>query len=145
MAASVFELILARVASVLLGGSTAAGSNVFRARDDAFADTELPALNIRRANTSGESEDVHDVELHQAAFTVAVHARGAAWETAADALHMQAHALLLGDATLAGLGRPLRCTDTDSQSDSADQPAGILTASYEMQVFVHAASLSAAI
>ncbi|MDO9007224.1 MAG: hypothetical protein Q8S73_05370 [Deltaproteobacteria bacterium] len=145
MAASVFELILARVAAVLLAGSTAAGSNVFRARDDAFAATELPAINVRRASTSGENEDVHDVELHQVAFTVDCMARGAGWETAADALHMQAHALLLADATLAGLGRHLRCTGTDTQSDSADQPAGTLTASYEMQVFIHAASLSAAI
>ncbi|MDP1925770.1 MAG: hypothetical protein Q8K57_13430 [Thiobacillus sp.] len=140
-----FELILARVAAVLLAGSTAAGSNVYRARDDAFAATELPAINVRRASTSGEKEDVHDVELHQVAFTLALHARGAAWETAADALHMQAHALLLADATLAGLGRLLHCTGTETQDDSVDQPTGVITASYEMQVFIHAASLSAAI
>ncbi len=145
MAASVFELILARVAAVLLGGSTAAGSNVFRARDDAFAATELPAINVRRAATSGDDGDVHDVELHRVTFSVSCHALGAAWETSADALHVQAHALLLADATLAGLGRLLRCTGTDIQDDSADQPAGVITATYEMQVFIHAASLSAAI
>lgn len=145
MAASVFELIVARVYAVLLAGPTDAGTHVFRGRDDAFGDIELPALNIRRASTSGEPEDVADVELHQIAFTVACHARGATLETSADALHMQAHALLMADSTLAGMGRHLRCTATEIQDDSADQPAGVLTASYEMQVFVHTASLAAAI
>lgn len=145
MAASVFELILARVAAVLLAGPTAAGSSVFRARADAFAATELPALNVRRVSTSGEPDDVGDVELHQLAFTVACHTRGPTWETAADALHIQAHTLLMDDAILASSGRHLRCTGTEIQDDSADQPAGVLTASYEIQVFVHAANLAAAI
>lgn len=144
MAASVFELILARVAAVLLAGPTAAGSNVFRARDDAFKADELPALNIRRVDTNGDVIGANG-ERHVVSFTVACMARGAAWETTADALHMQAHTLLLADATLAGKGRGLRCTSTEMQDDSADQPAGRLTAHYQMQVLVRPGDLATSI
>lgn len=143
MAASVFEIILARVAAVLLA-ATAAGSNVFRARDDAFAATELPALNIRRANTSGDVLG-NSGERHVIEFEIEHIARGAGWETAADALHMQAHTLLLADTLLAGKGRGLRCTGTEAQGDSADTPAGRLTARYQMQVFVRPGDLAVAI
>lgn len=83
MAASVFELILARVAALLLAGSTAAGSNIFRARDDAFKSDELPALNIRRANTSGDVIG-NSGERHVIEFEIEHIARGAGWESAAD-------------------------------------------------------------
>lgn len=143
MAASVFELILARVAAVLLS-ATAAGSNVYRARDDAFAQDELPAINVRRGDTEGDVIGAGG-ERHVISFTLAFHARGAGWETAADALHMQAHALLMADATLAGKGRGLRCTGSETQDDSADQPAGRLTARYQMQVFIRPGDLSVAV
>lgn len=143
MAASVFELILSRVAAVLLS-ATAAGSNVYRARDDAFAAEELPAINVRRAATEGDVIGSGG-ERHVISFTLAFHARGAGWETAADALHMQAHALLMADATLAGKGRGLRCTGSETQDDSADQPAGRLTARYQMQVFIRPGDLSVAV
>ena len=84
-------------------------------------------------------------ERHFLTFTLAIHTTGAGWETAADALHMQAHALLLADATLAGKGRGLRCIGTDVQDDSADQPAGRITARYQMQVFVSPGDLAVAI
>lgn len=141
MAASVAEQILARVQAVLLN-ATPAGAHVERGRDDAFGDSELPAINIRRANTgherlgdSGERVIVSfDLELHVATT--------GAWETAADALHMAAHAVLVADAPLAALGRGLRCTGTDAQGDSADRVIGKLTARYQMQVFVRPGDLT---
>lgn len=143
MSASVFELILARVASVLLS-ATAAGVRVYRARDDAFGADEVPAINIRRADTSGDVVGTGG-ERHVLSFTVACHAAGAAWETEADALHMQAHVLLLADSVLAGKGRGLRCTGSEVQDDSADTPAGRLTARYQIQVFVRPGDLAVAI
>lgn len=144
MSASVFELILARVAALLLAGSTAAGSNVYRGRDDAFSAAELPAINIRRSDTAGDVIG-NTGERHVLSFTVACMTRGAAWETTADALHMQAHTLLIADSTLAGKGRGLRCMSTEMQDDSADQPAGRITARYQMQVFVRPGDLATSI
>lgn len=140
--ASVFEIILARAATVLL--STSAGTRVYRARDDAFGVEELPAINLRRADTSADVIG-NSGERHVLAFSVAIHAAGAAWETAADAVHMQAHTALLADPTLASLGRGLRCTGTDAQDDSADQPMGRLVATYQMQIFVRPGDLAVAI
>ncbi len=143
MSASVFELILSRVASLLLS-ATAAGARVYRARDDAFGADEVPAINIRRADTSGDVVGTAG-ERHFLTFTLAIHTAGAGWETAADALHVQAHTLLMADTTLAGKGRGLRCVGTDVQDDSADQPAGRLTARYQMQVFIRPGDLTVAI
>lgn len=141
--ASVFETILARVAVVLLS-ATAAGTRVYRARADAFGVEELPAINLRRTDTGGDVLG-NSGERHTLAFSVAIHTAGAAWETAADAAHMQAHAALMADSTLASLGHGLRCTGTDAQDDSADQPMGRLTATYQMQVFVRPGDLAVAI
>jgi hypothetical protein len=143
MSSSVFELIMARVQAVLLS-ATAAGANVYRARDDAFSSDDVPAINIRRAETAGDVLGTGG-ERHLVAFSLGCFAEGDDWETAVDSLHMQAHALLLADATLATLGHGLRCTATDAEVDSADQPAGRLNARYQMQVFVRPGDLTTAI
>lgn len=143
MPASVFETILARLAAALLS-VTDAGARVYRARDDAFGADETPAINIRRADTTGDVIG-GNAERHILEFTLACHAVGSAWETAADALHMQAHDALMYDIQLATMGRGLRCTGTDVQDDSADRPAGRLTARYQIQMFVRPGALTAAI
>lgn len=144
MAASVIELILARVAAVLLAGATAAGSRVYRARDDAFEDAELPAINIRRGAAEGDVIG-NTGERLRLDFTLAFHVSGTSPETTADDLHMAAHALLMADATLSIRGRGLHCQSIDVQTDSADQPAARLTARYQMQVFVRPGDLTNAI
>lgn len=142
MAASVFELILARVKTVLAAGGTAAGTRVYRTRADAFSLAELPAISLRRIGTDSEIAG-NDVEGHSLSFGVACLASGATWETTADALHMAAHALLLADATLDGYGEGLRCVRTEVMADSAEQQAGHVEAVYQMQVFVNPATFSA--
>lgn len=132
MAASVFELILARVQSALLA-ATPAADRVDRARADAYAADELPALNIRRQDTGGDVIG-NNGERHILAFTVECEAAGG--ETEADALHMAAHAVLMADPLLVSAGRGLRCTGTEIQTAVADYPAARLTARYQIQVFV---------
>lgn len=142
--ASVEEQILARVQAVLMG-ATDAEDRVERGRVDAAADGDQAVLNIKRAPDSVEVITdrlsritvVWDIE-----HAVAVND---AWETAADALHMQVHAALFADTTLAALGRGLRCTGTDPTGDGADQVIGRLTARYQMQVFIRPGDLTRAI
>lgn len=141
MSASVVEQILARVADCL----AAAGLTVFRGRADAFEDGELPALNVRRGNATEEPVGTHGTRLvvqWEIRHHVAV---ASGWETAADALHMQAHAALAADAPLAALGRGLRCVSTDVNDDSADRELGTLVALYQMQVFVRPGDFTRAI
>lgn len=141
MAASVVELILSHVAALLLAGGTAAGSRVYRAREDAFAADELPAINQRRGATDGEN--IGDTgERVRLEFSLEFHA---ASETAADALHMATHALLAADATLATHGRGLRCLGTELQTESGEFTVAKLTARYQMQVFIRPGDLTRAI
>lgn len=144
MAASVIELILARAAAALTG-ATAAAARVYRGRADAFADEEFPALNLRRESHEEDAAGDTGSRL-TVSFAVEHYVDGSLdWETAADALHMQAHGVLAGDAPLAALGHGLRCTGTDAQGDSADRVIGKLTARYRMQVFVRPGDLTRAI
>jgi len=144
MAASVIEQILARVAAAL-ASTTDAAARVYRGREDAFAADELPALNLRRASSNDDAIGANGARL-LVAWDIEHHvAVASAWETAVDALHMQVHAVLAADATLAALGRGLRCTGTDTQGDSADRVLGRLTAHYQMQVFIRPGDLTRAI
>lgn len=134
MAASVIEQILARVKAVLLG-ATAAGQRVYRSRDDAFAVDELPAINIRRAGTTHDEQDLGNSVFRVAVeFTLEIHvAQAADPETAADAIHQAAHAALLADATLLTYGKAsLTCTGTDLQTGTADRLATLLSAQYQL-------------
>lgn len=138
MSASVVEQILARAALCL----TSAGLVVERGRVDAFGESELPAINLRR---SGTNEDVIGANGGRllVAFEIECHvAVTSGWETAADALHVQAHAALMSDAPLAALVRGLRCAGTDVDGDRADREGGLLTARYQMQVFVRPGDLT---
>lgn len=144
MAASVVEQILARVKAALLNATDAAG-RVERGRPDAVAIDDQPTLNIRRV---GSNEDPMGDRGGRVLATWDIECLVAVdedWETASDALHMQAHAVLAADATLAALGRGLRCSGTDAQGDSAERVIGRLTAHYQMQVFIRPGDLTRAI
>jgi hypothetical protein len=144
MAASVVEQILARVAAVLTD-ATDAEDRVERGRVDSVADDNRAALNIRRGPSNDEPLGERGGRLMVLWDIDHLVAVSDAWETAADALHMQVHALLAADATLAGLGRGLRCSSTDSQGEGGERVVGRLTAHYQMQVFIRPGDLTRAI
>lgn len=134
MSASVTEQILARVL-VVLTGSTSAGTHVERGRRDAIDPGELPALVITRE--SGAHDPVaNDRERVLVQWSIDCFVRGADWEAAADALHMQVHQALAADSALAVLGRGLRCTETTPLAEEGDATSGRLTARYQMQALV---------
>ncbi|MBI4997856.1 MAG: hypothetical protein HZC22_13380 [Rhodocyclales bacterium] len=144
MSASVIEQVLARV-KVVLFNTTSAGRNVWRGRDEAVGDNELPGLNIHRGPGSAEVLGTNGTRMaisfdieHQVMVAVD-------WETAVDALHMEVHARLMADAALAALGRGLTCTGTDTQSESADRVAGKLTARYQLQAFIRPGDMTRSI
>lgn len=144
MAASVIEQILARVQTALTG-TTDAGARVERGRVDAVAVDDLATLNILRTGSNEDPLSDQGGRLTAAWDVECLVAVDDAWETAADALHMQVHAVLAADATLASLGRGLRCSGTDAQGDSGERMIGKLTAHYQMQVFIRPGDLTRAI
>ena len=138
MPASVVEQALARIKTVLLA-ATAAGNNVERGREDGVSPAEMPAINIRRANTP---VDAYGTRSSQLRITVEldIWASSPDWETAADAVHMSAHAALFADAML----RPslIGCTGVDAAGAVGETPAGRLTARYELLLFAQTADLT---
>lgn len=138
---SVFEQILARVQTVLLGTTTAA-QQVFRAREAAYGEDELPAINITRGSveTSQHAERIH---RHRIEFVLEFHAAGDSWESDTDALHMQAHNLLLADSWLSSTVRGFLCISTSPSIVEAEGfIAGRLTATYQVQVLTRPGDLT---
>lgn len=135
---SVFEQILAGAKAALLA-VTSAGERVERGRDVGYGNDELPALNLRRQDSSGTVIGAN-AERHILVFLLECTVLGG--ETEADALHLEAHTVLLADAQLAALGRGLRCLGTDLQTGGADQPIARLTARYQIQVVVRPGRLT---
>lgn len=132
MSASITEQILARIL-VVLTGTTAAGPRVERGREDAFAEDEIPAINILRGDTETipAALNADQVKLF---FTLELYA---ASETAADQLHAEAHQLLASDATLGPLtDHTLINTGTESTGASASYTPHRLTAHYEIAAWV---------
>lgn len=141
MAASAHEAIQARAKAVLLAAGTAAGTRIERGRPAAYSPAETPAINLRRSTGQmqayGRGADQAALE-----FELDHYVRGDDWETAADALHMAAHAALLADATLAGLCKGLRCAVTNTRAEAGDQTLGQLTATYHCQALLAPATLT---
>lgn len=144
MVASVVEQILARVKAALTN-TTDAADRVERGRVDAVAVDDLATLNIRRTSSNDDPLGDRGGRLTAAWDIECLVAVDDAWETAADALHMEVHSVLAADAVLATLGRGLRCSGTDAQGDSAERVIGRLTAHYQMQVFIRPGDLTRAI
>lgn len=143
MSASVVEQILARIKTVLTG-TTRAGTRVYRTRQSAFGQDELPAINILRAPTDSS---VHAERLSRTLCLIEIelHEQGDDWETAVDAFHGEVHTRLHADAALAALGRGLSCTGTDPMPGEADYVAGKLTVRYQLHVLTRPGDLTRAI
>lgn len=141
MASSVAEKILALVQEALLAGPTAAGANVFRGRADPLSAEEIPGINIVRRPTTNDVLGTNGGKV-LIAFDLEGNTLGDDWETTVDALHMEAHALLLTSPDLTAAGHGLRCTGTECQGESGDFIYGRLTAHYQIQVFVRPGDLT---
>lgn len=138
---SVPERVLQRVRDVLLAAGTDAGSYVHRGRVDPHSIDELPAVNVRRS--TGLNEAFHSlVDRGALEFEIDHLVEGDEWETASDALHVQCHAAIANDETLATLCKGLRCIRTEPRAQAGDQIRGTLTATYQFQALHAVADLS---
>ncbi|WP_374513788.1 hypothetical protein [Niveibacterium sp.] len=139
---SVAEQFCAVVQGALLGATDAA-DRVYRRRIDAYDASELPAIEIHRGEWPlsqwGQGVDRGPAEL-RVSFVVA---DGLTAETTLDALHMQAHAVLMACPDLASVGSGLHCTGTLEPEVAPGEPdVARMTATYQLQTLISAADLS---
>ncbi len=144
MAASVAEQILARVKAVLLN-ATSARRSVRRAPAGSLREADLPAIEIRRGGTEHQAASFENDQVtvgFEIDFLVSA-ADTEGGETAADALHLEAHALLVADATLETAGKAtLRLASTSGEPDQGETAFYRLTARYEIDAWVLRADLT---
>jgi len=123
------EAIAARVTAVLQAGPTDAGANVFRDRQDAFTRDEPKAYLVELIDEDtkplgGGHPAIGGTDQDTVRVMVMACVRSANWQTVADTLRCQAHALLAADPTLRGLVANWRRDRCEWKAANADVPFG---------------------
>lgn len=142
---SAAEAVAARVAAVLTG-TTSAGANVWRDREDALTREESPALLIELQDEDteplgGGHPAIGGTDRNAMRLAVIACIRGANWQQQADTLRCQAHALLAADATLRGLVANWRRDRCEWKSASANVPFGYAAQIYAGTTLSRASAL----
>jgi len=143
--ASLAEQITAAVYTAIYNQIAAIGTRVYRARQDAVAPGELPAVLI----TSGVEDPqpatlAGDVVRCEFDIAVAIHvAAGDVWETAADTLAAAVHAKFAA-ATLPGTAVGWVGPLITDEATSGDDTPGVRTLTYTITHYRQAAALDAA-
>lgn len=125
---SAAEAVAARAFAVLLG-ATNAGAHVYRDREDAISRSEPQALLIELIDEDttplgGGHPVIGGTDKNAMRLAVIACVRSASWQTVADTLRCQAHALLAADATLRSLVANWRRDRCEWKPASADLPFG---------------------
>ena len=146
---STAEQICSRI-QALLTGTTSAGTAVWRDRDDALDREESPAILIEASTEDTETLGGHGHPLPQAqverntlTIMVTTCVRGQGWQQTADAVRLQAHALLMADPVLRTLATGIRRTRCEWQSSNADLPFGYASQAYQITYTSRAHALDA--
>lgn len=143
---STAEAIAARVAAVLLAGPTDAGANVWRDREDALTREEAKAylVELQEEDTTplgGGHPVIGGTDRNQVTVAVISCVRAAGWQTVADTLRCQAHALLAADPTLRGLVANWRRVRCEWRPASTDIPFGYAAQMYSGTTLSRASAL----
>jgi hypothetical protein len=97
------EQILAAV-DTLLAATTGATGRVHRSRQEAFSRNESPSVVIEPGPSTATAEPVSTCKIdHALTLVIAVYARGAVPDQAADPVVKSIHSLLMSDRSLGGL------------------------------------------
>ena len=143
--ASLAEQIAAAVYTAIYDQIPAVGTRVYRARQDAVAPAELPAILIASGVEDPQPATLAgDVMRCEFDLSVAVHvAAGDVWETAADTIAVAAHARIAG-ASLPGTATALAGPLITDESASGDDTPAVRTLTYTVTHYRQAAALDAA-
>ena len=143
--ASLAEQITAAVYTAIHNQIPAVGTRVYRARQDAVAPAELPAVLIASGVEESQPATLAgDVMRCEFDLSIAVHvAAGDVWETAADTLATLAHARFAA-ATLPGTAVSWAGPLIVDEAVSGDDTPGVRTLTYTITHYRQAAALDAA-
>lgn len=142
---SIAEQITDAVFDALYNTIPAVGTRVYRARQDAITREECPAIVVEMgAEESSVATLAGDVSRCDLTVNVSVHvADGDPWETAADTIATDAHALIAA-ATLPGTATSITGFLITMESQSGDATPGMRMHSYTVTYYRTFAALDAA-
>ena len=131
---SISEQIAQRIA-LILTGTTDAGPNVWRDREDAMAREESPAILVELASESVNRLGGHDpvaIDICTLDVKVIACVRTVNWQTVADTIRCAAHQLIVADTTLGQLCARIQRGGAEWAAASADVPFGYVAQTYRI-------------
>lgn len=137
---SLQEQIQARMLAVLLG-TTDAGASVTRSREMFLARDAQLAIGIFPGPET-DSAFSRSTDEYELLVSVEVFARGDPWCSAADAVVVQAHRLLMTDIVLLGLVTRMRRASRTPLDEDPDKTAGVYQLDYRIRYLSNASDLS---
>jgi hypothetical protein len=122
------ETILQRIVTAL-AGTAGVGSRIYRSRVVPLARGEAPAIVVEPVSDSATQDTLGTLQWNMT-VRVAVIVRGEVPDQLADAVIVDVHSKLMGDATLGGYVIDMLPTTVSFESIEADQPAGVVSAEF---------------
>ena len=125
------EHILDAVKSAI-SATAGVDGRVYRSRVTALTRAESPAILLSWASeTSSQVTSLASLD-HTLEIQVAVIVRGDTPDEVADPIVESLHGLLMADTSLGGYASDVVPTGTTNENFEADQPGGVITASYQV-------------
>lgn len=124
------ETILARIVSAL-AGTTGVSTRIYRSRIEPLARNEAPALVVEPISDTATQDTLGTLQWVMT-VRVAIIVRGNVPDQLADPIIMDVHAKLMGDATLGGYVIDMLPTTVSFEILEADQPAGVVSAEFNV-------------
>jgi len=136
MAFHVRRQIRDAVHSLVSGGGTSLGANVFNSRIELYANSELPAgaVYTRRDETDPELVQISGVVERTLLLSIEVRAKAASgMENELDLADAEIQALIMADATIGALAFDTSHLATEIEFDNAsEQKVGVATIDYRV-------------
>lgn len=134
------ETIMQRIVTAL-AGTAGVGSRIYRSRVVPLARGEAPAMVVEPVSDSATQDTLGTLRWTMT-VRVAVIVRGNVPDQLADAVIVDVHSKLMGDATLGGYVIDMLPTTVSFESFEADQPAGVVSAEFAVTYRTSINSLS---
>ena len=123
----------------LVTGLTTSGSRVFKDHLYPFAEADLPCLSVTSADEQVEYLTIHKPRMQAKTITVSVEAvakASALMMSTLRAMRKEVEVVLATNQSVNGLARALRLAGTSTRQDvTGDQPVGVATMTYEIEVY----------
>ena len=116
-----------------INSTSGVSSRVYRSRVVALTRAESPALLISWTTDAAAQETSMATLNWTLEVQVACIVRGDEPDSVADSIVEDMHSRLMADVTLGGYAMDLVPTGTNNESVDADQPAGVITSTYQIK------------